>query len=78
MTDSEQLNAKLTRNGQRPLSDTEFMNGLLARCNCDELVYPGQILTPHVFCLLFERILDRLDRVEGELDRLKSFTPTIT
>lgn len=78
MTDSERLDEKLGRKGQRPLSDSEFMNGLLLRCNCDELVYPGQMMVPRTFCLLFERILDRLDRVEGELDRLKSFTPTIT
>lgn len=78
MTDSERLDAKLKRKGQDPLSDSEFMNGLLGRCGCDDLVFPGQMMVPRTFCLLFERILDRLDRVEGELDRLKSFTPTIT
>lgn len=70
MNDSQRLNAKLGQKGQRPLSDTEFMNGLLARCNCDELVFPGQILTPRAFCLLFERILDRLDEIELRLNRL--------
>ena len=78
MTDSEKLDATLNRKGQRSLSDSEFMNGLLLSCGCEELVFPGQMMVPRTFCLLFERILDRLDRVEGELDRLKSFTPTIT
>ncbi len=78
MMDSERLDETLGRTGQRPLSDSEFMNGLLARCGCEELVFPGQMMVPRTFCLLFERILDRLDTVEGELDRLKSFTPTIT
>lgn len=78
MNDSQRLNAKLGQKGQRPLSDSEFMNGLLARCGCEELVFPGQMMVPRTFCLLFERVLDRLDQVEGELDRLKSFTPTTT
>lgn len=78
MTDSERLDEKLGRKGQRSLSDSEFMNGLLLRCGCEELVFPGQLMVPRTFCLLFERILDRLDTVEGERDRLKSFTPPIT
>lgn len=78
MTDSERLNEKLRRNYQDPLSDTEWMNGLLDRCGCDYRVAPGTPVLPQPFFLIIEHLLDRLDKVEGELDVIKSCTPTVT
>jgi hypothetical protein len=75
MTDSERLNEKIRRKGQRPLSDSELMNRLLDRCGIELAVIPGSPVTPYVFCLLFERILDRLDAVES---RVESLNPTVT
>lgn len=51
---------------------------VLLELETGEFVREERMDLPGAFRLLFERILDRLDTVEGELDRLKSFTPTVT
>lgn len=57
------------------MSDTEMMNGILARAGVDAQAIPGTAMTGKLFCMVFEKLLDRLDEAEAELLHLKSLTP---
>ena len=68
MTDSERLNEQLRRNYQDPLSDTEWMNGLLDRCGCDYRVVPGTPVLPQPFFLIIEHLLDSTDSTPSKAE----------